>query len=106
MVSEVRRQAKTVHVEEFVPNVIEPSFGIGRILYCIFEHTFRQRSGDEQRTYLALPAHLAPYKCSVLPLSKTLEFAVHVQRLCTPDTTFLAFAYTYSFAFAHSFEFA
>lgn len=37
-------------VEEVVPNVIEPSFGIGRIMYTIFEHTFHVREGDEQRT--------------------------------------------------------
>lgn len=37
-------------MEEVVPNVIEPSFGIGRIMYSIFEHTFRVRQGDEQRT--------------------------------------------------------
>jgi glycyl-tRNA synthetase len=26
-----------------VPNVVEPSFGVGRILYCILEHVFSQR---------------------------------------------------------------
>lgn len=33
-----------------MPGVIEPSFGIGRIMYAIFEHNFRIREGDEQRT--------------------------------------------------------
>lgn len=47
---EVKRYQKVVHVEEFVPNVIEPSFGIGRIMYSIFEHNFRVRSDDGQRT--------------------------------------------------------
>lgn len=37
-------------VEEFTPSVIEPSFGIGRIMYAIFEHNFKTREGDEQRT--------------------------------------------------------
>ena len=32
----------------FTPGVIEPSFGIGRILYCLFEHAFYTREGDEQ----------------------------------------------------------
>lgn len=41
-------------VEEIVPNVIEPSFGIGRIMYTIFEHTFHIRKGDEQRTVSVL----------------------------------------------------
>ncbi len=47
---EVKRYQKTMYVEEYVPNVIEPSFGIGRIMYAIFEHNFRVRSDDGQRT--------------------------------------------------------
>lgn len=37
-------------VEEIVPAVIEPSFGIGRIMYAVWEHNFKARSGDEMRT--------------------------------------------------------
>ena len=37
-------------VEEIVPSVIEPSFGIGRVMYSIFEHNFKTREDDEQRT--------------------------------------------------------
>lgn len=101
-------------VEEVVPNVIEPSFGIGRIMYSIFEHTFHIRDGDEQRTvraepeprcklsgrlekltltkgislffsfsqYFSFPANVAPYKCSVLPLSSNQEFVPFVKELC------------------------
>ncbi|SCV66500.1 Glycine--tRNA ligase [Anaplasma phagocytophilum] len=39
-----------VSVDELVPGVIEPSFGVGRIMYAVFEHSFRVRDGDEQRT--------------------------------------------------------
>uniref|UniRef100_A0A671WE64 Glycine--tRNA ligase n=1 Tax=Sparus aurata TaxID=8175 RepID=A0A671WE64_SPAAU len=77
----VRRFQKTLHVEEIVPNVIEPSFGIGRIMYSIFEHSFHVRQGDEQRTYFSFPATVAPYKCSILPLSHNQEFAPFVQQL-------------------------
>ncbi|KAJ1346947.1 Glycine--tRNA ligase [Parelaphostrongylus tenuis] len=65
----VRRSTKTMHVEEITPSVIEPSFGIGRVMYAILEHSFRQREGDEQRTFLALRPLVAPIKCSVLPIS-------------------------------------
>lgn len=41
---------KTVEVEDFIPSVIEPSFGIGRIMYALFEHSFNTREGDEKRT--------------------------------------------------------
>ncbi|XP_078147608.1 glycine--tRNA ligase [Centroberyx gerrardi] len=77
----VKRFQKTLHVEEIVPNVIEPSFGIGRIMYSIFEHSFRVREGDEQRTYFSFPATVAPYKCSVLPLSQNQEFMPFVREL-------------------------
>lgn len=40
------------NTREFTPNVIEPSFGIGRILYSLIEHNFWTRAsdgGDEAR---------------------------------------------------------
>ncbi|XP_018597283.1 glycine--tRNA ligase [Scleropages formosus] len=82
----VKRFQKTLHVEEIVPNVIEPSFGIGRIMYSIFEHTFHIREGDEQRTYFSFPATVAPYKCSVLPLSQNQEFMPFVRELSNAMT--------------------
>ncbi|KAK1884660.1 Glycine--tRNA ligase [Dissostichus eleginoides] len=77
----VKRFQKTLHVEEIVPNVIEPSFGIGRVMYSIFEHTFQVREGDDQRTYFSFPATVAPFKCSVLPLSQNQEFVPFVKQL-------------------------
>jgi len=72
---------KTVQVEEFVPSVIEPSFGIGRILYAMWEHNFRVRPESEQRTYFSLPPLIAPYKCVILPLSGNEEFKPFVRQL-------------------------
>lgn len=43
---------RTEFTREFTPNVIEPSFGIGRILYALIEHNFWTRGtegGDEAR---------------------------------------------------------
>ncbi|XP_078008139.1 glycine--tRNA ligase isoform X2 [Phascolarctos cinereus] len=77
----VQRFQKTLHVEEIVPNVIEPSFGLGRIMYTVFEHTFHVRDGDEQRTFFSFPAVVAPFKCSVLPLSQNQEFMPFVKEL-------------------------
>lgn len=78
----VKRYQKTIHVEEFVPSVIEPSFGIGRVMYSVFEHNFKMRDGDEQRRYFSLPPVVAPLKCSVLPLSNNSEFVPFVKKLC------------------------
>lgn len=46
----IKSCTETKHVKEIIPNVIEPSFGIGRIMYSLFEHNFRIREGDENRT--------------------------------------------------------
>lgn len=61
-------------VQDVVPSVIEPSFGIGRILYAILEHNFYIREGDERRNWLSLPPIIAPTSCSVLPLSGNQQF--------------------------------
>lgn len=45
----VGKHKRVDNVVEYTPNVIEPSFGIGRILYCLLEHVFWTRSGDEAR---------------------------------------------------------
>lgn len=79
----VRRCQKTLHVEEVVPSVIEPSFGVGRIMYALFEHSFRVREDDEQRSFFSLPALVAPIKCSILPLSGNKEFQQIVSRIST-----------------------
>lgn len=76
----VKRGEKTVHVEDVVPNVIEPSFGIGRIMYCLFEHTFKQRE-DKLRTFFSLPPQIAPIKCSILPLINNEQFEPFVKRV-------------------------
>ncbi|XP_046915883.2 glycine--tRNA ligase [Dermatophagoides farinae] len=79
----IKRYEKKVHVEEFTPGVIEPSFGIGRIMHTLFEHSFRIRQDDEQRTYFALPAVVCPIKCSLLPLSNHNALKPFVTRLST-----------------------
>merc|ERR1712236_117923 len=77
----IKRFEKTEHVEEIIPSVIEPSFGIGRVMYAIFEHNFKVREGDEQRTYFSLPPVIAPLKCSLLPLSNNQDFTPLVNKI-------------------------
>lgn len=81
MIREIKRYQKEVHVRDVEPHVIEPSFGVGRIMYAVLEHNFKIREGDEQRTWLSLPPGVAPVKCSVLPLSKNKEFDQYVKKL-------------------------
>eukprot|EP00331_Platyophrya_macrostoma_P032449 CAMPEP_0176458138 /NCGR_PEP_ID=MMETSP0127-20121128/32406_1 /TAXON_ID=938130 /ORGANISM="Platyophrya macrostoma, Strain WH" /LENGTH=634 /DNA_ID=CAMNT_0017848633 /DNA_START=45 /DNA_END=1949 /DNA_ORIENTATION=+ len=70
---------QNVMEQKFTPHVIEPAFGLGRILYCIFEHRFRMR--NERRTYLSLPAKLAAYKASILPVISHADFAPIIQKI-------------------------
>lgn len=52
----------------FIPSVVEPSFGIGRIMYCMFEHAYYAREQDAQRTVFAFTPVVAPTKATVFPL--------------------------------------
>jgi glycyl-tRNA synthetase len=55
-----------------VPHVVEPSFGVERVLYAALEHNIREREGS---FYLALPARIAPKDVSVFPLMDKPELA-------------------------------
>ncbi len=57
----VEYRTRTEHVREYTPNVIEPSFGIGRILYALCEHNYWTRAsegGDEARS-VSIPQRLS-----------------------------------------------
>ena len=62
------KTTKKILEEKYTPHVIEPSYGLGRIMYCIYEHCFKMRENDVQRTYFDFPAAISPVKCSILPL--------------------------------------
>ena len=83
----VESVTQKVSGRSIVPSVIEPSFGVGRIIYCAFEHSFYVReepeaskagdaaaaaatkgSGDAQRTVFRFAPPVAPVKVTVFPL--------------------------------------
>lgn len=73
----ISKEKKKEHQRVFTPSVIEPSFGIGRIIYCLFEHCFYTRpskAGDEQLNVFAFPPLVAPIKCSVFPLIQDKKY--------------------------------
>jgi glycyl-tRNA synthetase len=96
------------HTREFTPNVIEPSFGIGRILYSLIEHNYWTRGsdgGDEARgvsrlrpntripdlllttnfnfffQVLSFPPLVAPTKVLLVPLSSNPSFKPAIKKL-------------------------
>jgi glycyl-tRNA synthetase len=55
--------------EHVTPHVVEPSFGVGRTLYTLLVHAYREDEIDgEPRTYLALDPEVAPTTVGVFPL--------------------------------------
>ena len=55
--------------EHVLPHVIEPSFGVDRLVYTVLHHNYREDVVDgEERTYLALPPAIAPTLVGVFPL--------------------------------------
>ncbi|KAE8251137.1 hypothetical protein A4X13_0g4143 [Tilletia indica] len=85
-------------VREFTPNVIEPSFGIGRIFYSLLEHSFwvRPEEGaaaatasaaapaDKASVYrgvLSLPPLVAPIKVLIVPISATSQLSPLVKEV-------------------------
>ena len=70
----MERFEQNIIEEKYYPNVIEPSFGIGRIVYCVMEHCFKVREKDSRRTYFDFPPVIAPYKASILPLVENEKF--------------------------------
>ena len=59
------RRVSATEPEMIYPHVVEPSFGLDRLLYCILETTWRSE-GD--RGWLALPEMLSPYDMLIAPL--------------------------------------
>lgn len=68
--------------EKYIPHVIEPTFGIDRMLLVSLLEAYREEAAPtseegetEKRIVMKFPKHLAPYKVAVLPLSKKEELS-------------------------------
>ncbi len=68
--------------EKFIPHVIEPTFGIDRMLLVSLLEAYHEEQAptaekgeSETRVVMKFPKHLAPIQIAVLPLSKKDELA-------------------------------
>ncbi len=67
---DVVRIEATVQGKRVLPCVIEPSFGVDRILYALWEHALEQgEKNGEAYTRLRLSPKVAPVQAAVLPLT-------------------------------------
>ena len=81
MIGNFKVETKMVQEEKFVPNVIEPSFGIGRIVYCLLEQNFHVREADDKRTFFNFKHSISAYKVVFLPLMNKDELVEVVDKV-------------------------
>lgn len=77
----IEKRTRVENVREYTPNVIEPSFGIGRIVYALCEHSYWARAEDEARGVLSFPPEVAPTKVLIVPLSTHSDFKPFIETL-------------------------
>ncbi|HOT04126.1 MAG TPA: glycine--tRNA ligase [Methanolinea sp.] len=66
---QVREEEVEIPGEEVTPHVIEPSYGIDRMIYAVLEHSYAEETvKDEERRILRLPPRIAPIQVAVFPL--------------------------------------
>ena len=69
----VKRVQTTANVtgEWYVPHVVEPAFGIDRIIWHVLDHCYNETKKEgEDYTLLSIPNTVAPIDVAVLPLSE------------------------------------
>ena len=69
-----KQEKKVISEKKYLPGVIEPSYGIGRILYAVLEHSFDQRDGDENRCCMKFRPCVAPIKVGIFRLLNNSQF--------------------------------
>jgi len=79
----IKVQETTTSIENFYPHVVEPSFGIDRLIYAMFYSAFWTRESDENRHVLSLPQTIVPYDIAVLQLSNNDKILEKVDEITT-----------------------
>jgi glycyl-tRNA synthetase len=65
----MRSEEETVHGEWFTPHVIEPAFGIDRIIWHILDHSYAETEKEgEKYSIMRLSSSVSPFDVAVLPL--------------------------------------
>lgn len=64
--------------EKVVPHVVEPSYGMDRILYCVLEAAYLEREG---RTIMTFKNAVAPVEVAVFPLVQKGELTEYALRI-------------------------
>eukprot|EP00919_Chromeraceae_sp_WS-2016_P041595 GHVR01099109.1.p1 GENE.GHVR01099109.1~~GHVR01099109.1.p1 ORF type:complete len:285 (-),score=33.94 GHVR01099109.1:564-1418(-) len=70
---------RKIFIENITSDVIEHSFGIGRILYALFEHSFYLR--EDKRSVFGFKPIIAPVHCGIGYLIHSSDFDEHIMRI-------------------------
>jgi glycyl-tRNA synthetase len=73
-------KTEKINVEKTVPHVIEPSYGIDRILYTLIESSYYEREDSEFRVLRFVPK-IAPIKVSVFPLMPKDKLDIEAKKI-------------------------
>ena len=71
---EARREDGT----RFVPHVVEPSYGLDRLMYIVLENSYEEK---DKRIVMHFPKELAPYQVAVFPIVKKDGIAEKAQEI-------------------------
>ncbi len=61
----VEEKTRKITGRFFVPHVVEPSFGLERLIYVVMEYAWREK---EDRVILSIPRRIAPIEAAIYPL--------------------------------------
>ena len=91
----IEEETVTVPGDKFIPHVIEPSYGVDRILYCLLEHNYHEETkNDEEYRKLLLPPSMAPVKVGVFPLisdEKLIKIAKKLDKTLRENNIFTTY---------------
>ncbi len=79
---EIVTEEESIGGERFVPHVVEPSFGIDRLLYAVLEHSYYEREESGYKV-LRLSPRIAPIKAGIFPLVNKEELVEIAKKIET-----------------------
>ncbi|WP_455282508.1 His/Gly/Thr/Pro-type tRNA ligase C-terminal domain-containing protein, partial [[Eubacterium] cellulosolvens] len=77
---EIKTSSKKETGKRIIPHVIEPSFGVDRLVYSAMEFAY---STKEDRVVLSLPKSIVPFDAVVLPLMTKIELVEETKKIYT-----------------------
>ncbi|MBD3397805.1 glycine--tRNA ligase [Candidatus Micrarchaeota archaeon] len=69
--------------KKILPHVFEVSMGTDRMIFCLLEHAFRDKSEGKEWEWFDLPPAVAPYEVAVFPLMKKPELKIPAKEIAS-----------------------